>query len=120
MRTPNQIIHLIQRHLTPDLLKPEYQRRLTSRTRPFYGHCYVATESLYYLLGGPASEWTPTYVHHEGSTHWFLVHQRTGEILDVTAAQFHRPPPYQHGLGCGFQKYPSDRTRTLLARLALR
>jgi len=41
-------IKKIQAALTPDLLKAQYR----GSDIPYYGHCYVAAEALYHLLGG--------------------------------------------------------------------
>ena len=44
------VMGLIQKNLTPDLLK---RKKLMFRdeTNKYYGHCYHATQALYYLMG---------------------------------------------------------------------
>ena len=81
------------------------------------GNCYVASEALYHLLGGRAAGWKPATVRHEGAVHWYLVHA-SGLVLDPTAAQFRRPPPYERGRGRGFlTRHPSKRARLLMDSL---
>lgn len=58
------------------------------------GHCYVASEVMYHLLG---AEWQSYHIKHEGLPHWFLKNKNTNEILDVTKDQFKTPVPYENG-----------------------
>lgn len=104
----------IQSVLSQDLLKPEYQ----GSKHCLSGHCYVASEALYHLLGGKEAGWTPHVVQHEGGPHWFLKHG-SGRIADLTAAQFQTPPPYERGREQGFLTYPvpSDRARQVMERM---
>lgn len=75
--------------------------------------CYIASEAAQYILG--AEDWKPCTIRHEGSVHWYLVHRKTGAILDLTVAQFKTVPSYSKGRGRGFlTKQPSYRTRQLL------
>jgi len=85
---------------------------------PLAGHCYVASEVLYHLLGSGAAGWVPQHLRHEGVPHWYLRNRRTGEILDPTAGQFRRPPPHARGRGKGFlTRAPSRRARALIERM---
>jgi hypothetical protein len=82
------------------------------------GHCYVASEALFHLLGGRAAGWVPQFIRHEGQPHWFLRHGHTGEIADPTAKQFKTPVPYEQGVGKGFlTKVPSKRAQALIDRM---
>jgi len=83
------------------------------------GHCYVASEAFFHLTGGPnRSPWRPLHVEHEGQPHWFLKHRVTGEILDLTAAQFGTPVPYDEAQRKGFlTRQPSKRCRVLVSRM---
>jgi hypothetical protein len=102
----------IRASLTPDLLKPEYRHL----TRPYAGHCYVATEAYYHMSGGASSGLKPRVLRHEGSTHWCLA-RPDGELVDLTAEQFETPVPYQTGKHCPFQaSTPSARARELIRR----
>lgn len=107
-----KLITDIQGFLTPDLLSEKWK----CQKHPLQGHCYVASEALYYLL--PDREnYVPMVASYEGGTHWWLKNRKTGEILDVTAEQFD-VPPYHLGRGCGFlTKVPSKRTKILLERI---
>jgi hypothetical protein len=104
------MVDAVVARLTPDLLRPEWR----GRSHPLAGHCYVASEALYHLRGRVD---TPMHVRHEGASHWFL---RTldGQVLDVTAAQFETPVPYEAARGKGFlTREPSMRARTLIERV---
>lgn len=76
------------------------------------GHCYVASEAVYHLLG----RGTPHYVHVGDATHWYLVVD--GTVVDPTSDQFDVEPPYANGRGCGFlTRQPSQRTSAVLGRI---
>lgn len=99
--------------LTDDLRKPEYR----GHECPTAGHCYVASEAMYHLLGGKAAGYTPEQVNHEGSSHWYLRGPK-GEVIDPTADQFKSPPPYDQGRGRGFlTREPSKRAKTVIERV---
>ena len=84
---------------------------------PLAGHCYVASEALFHLLGGYGAGWKARTVRHEGSNHWFLEHPILG-ILDVTAAQYTDPVPYHEARGRGFlTPAPSKRAREVINRV---
>lgn len=96
------------------LRKPQYR----SSPNPLTGHCYVASEALWHIMGGHESGWVPQNVKHEGDQHWYLRHSQTGEILDPTAGQFKTPVPYHQGRGRGFlTKQPSKRAQELINRI---
>jgi hypothetical protein len=81
------------------------------------GHCYVASEALYHLLGGPRGGWTPMFVRHEGESHWFLRDRQTGRVLDPTADPFKGAPDYTKARGKGFlTRGPSQRARVVIKR----
>lgn len=78
----------------------------------------MASEAIYHLLGGQGSGWVPQHMKWEGESHWFLWHYKSGQILDVTARQFKRPPDYTRARGMGFlTKEPSERARSLMSFL---
>lgn len=97
--------------------------RFRGRENPVVGHCYVASEALWHLLGGPESGYTPHCVRHEGETHWYLIGPPGGfyghrHVLDVTAEQFKKPVPYGRGRGKGFlTRKPSKRAREVMRRV---
>jgi hypothetical protein len=111
------LIEKIQTALSPDLLKPEYR----GSDIPLYGHCYVASEALYHVIGGGDSEYTPARARDaEGVVHWWL-ESDGGQILDPTAIQYESrgiEPPYEQGRRAGFlTKEPSRRARVVLDRV---
>lgn len=104
-------------HLSPDLLRPKFR----GSWNPLHGHCYVASEAAYHILG-TQSGWKPMFMHHEGTPHWFLsaeVSGYTGErwTLDLTLRQFQNPPDHRNGVSKGFlTREPSSRARELISR----
>ena len=63
----------------------------------FYGHCYHATQALYYLID---SDELVSYsgTDYRGEKHWWLQHGET--VYDCTAEQYwdvHQNPPYDTG-----------------------
>jgi hypothetical protein len=113
VKTIDQIKQLIISNLTADLLNKKYHPNNNSLA----GHCYVASEVAYHLLGGKAEGWTPQFIKHESQSHWFLKHN-SGFILDITAKQFQSSIDYSQAIGKGFlTKQPSKRARKLLAKL---
>lgn len=120
------LVRRIQAVLSPDLLKREY--RAQNAANPMYGHCYVASDALYHLLGGKDAGYTPMVgVDDDGVRHWWL-RGPDGEILDVTADQYYsvgKTPPYARGKGCGFSsprgeggaQKPGDRALQVMSRV---
>ena len=117
--TNSQVARLeraLTKNLSPDLLTPAWRK---SSTGPLSGHCYVASEAAWHLLGAMDSPWRP-YVGRVGDvTHWWL--QDGDTVLDITLGQF--PQGFNHSLGhkCGFlTREPSKRARILIERSGLR
>jgi len=105
--------HAIIAALSDDLRRPPWR----GSPHPMAGHCYVASEAFWHLMGGPSSGFTPQVIRHEGATHWFLKDTRGG-IVDLTASQFETPVPYDQARGCGFlTRQASQRARTLILRV---
>lgn len=98
------------------LLRPDWRQANEKSGIVSTGFCYVATEALFYLLGGAGSGWKPMCVSTKNGTHWWL--ERNGEILDATFDQFiNALPPYHLGRGCGFQNghaHPSRRATAMI------
>lgn len=115
MRKIHRMVEAVKSHLTDDLRKPQYR----GHENCLAGHCYVASEALYHMLGGAKAGWVPQTIQHEGGSHWYLKHKHSGAIIDPTKDQFATPVPYTNGRGCGFlTKQPSKRTQTVLNRVA--
>lgn len=110
----DDLVQAIRNNLTDDLRKPHYQ----GNPNPMAGHCYVASEALYHLLGGKAAGYKAFTINHEGEPHWFLKDAQ-GNVIDPTADQFTTPVPYDQARGIGFLTgdKPSKRAQTLLSRL---
>jgi hypothetical protein len=110
----NSIAALIAESLTDDLRRPPWR----GSPNPLAGHCYVASEAAWHLLGAASSRWRPTFVKHRGVSHWYLENKDNGEILDITAGQFDEAPDYSSGIGKGFlTKNPSKRAAALLGSI---
>ena len=111
-----RVVSGVKRALTPGLLQEPYRSRvLSGQCDPMTGHCYVASEAAYHLLGGKQRGWVPVFVRHEGSPHWFL-RGPGGQIVDITASQFRTPVPYEKGVAKGFlTRKPSARARLVMA-----
>ncbi len=122
----NNLITKIQKNLSPDLLKGIWKNESPEN---YKGYCYVATEAMYWLLGGPDSQYTPYVIGHkewpevfkQGETHWFLKHKKTGKIIDPTKEQFgNLTIPYDKAKANGMMNYPvggSKRAKILISRL---
>jgi hypothetical protein len=114
-----QFTNLIQDSLTDDLLDANYRKIKEQHpdANEAFGHCYVATEAAYHLLGGKAEGWAPQFVRVAGYPHWYLKHQ-SGFIYDPTASQFKIAVPYHQGKGKGFlTKQPSKRCKQLVRQI---
>ena len=118
------VIRAVQASLTPDLLKREY--REGNRGNPMFGHCYVATEALYYMLREGGLEVYPMHGKDpNGIVHWWL-EDDAGNIIDATADQYFsvgEEPPYERGTRGAFlpSRYrtggPSERARVVIERV---
>jgi hypothetical protein len=72
--TPVKLVSHIQACLTPDLLKPDQRSKLTG-IHPTEGHCAVAAEAAYHLLGGKTAGWVPVVLPRVvlgDNTHWWI------------------------------------------------
>lgn len=126
--TPKEkrLIQKIQRVIEtrPQLLKEPYRSKVQKGAHPHTGHCYVASQALYSLLGAKKAGYSPLCMQHEGGSHWAILREKDGAILDPTVAQFKAIPDYSKGVRKGYchpkQKdksgcfLPDARTRKLL------
>ena len=112
-----ELIKLIVDSLSDDLLKPKY-KSIKNRNK-FTGHCYVATETLYYLIDdNERINYIPARIKINDDNHWVLVNKETNEIYDITKNQFKFPIDYSKIRKCWFlTKTPSKRTLILLNRI---
>lgn len=92
------VMGLIQRNLSDDLLK--HKKLLYPEDRgkvQYYGHCYHATQALYYLMD---TEELVSYSakDYRGEKHWWL--QYEDRVYDATAEQYWtlgKFPPHDRG-----------------------
>ena len=105
--------------LTTDLLKPQWRKRNIESNVNTTGHCYAASEALYYLTGH-SNVWTPQVGKEDnGDTHWWLKNKHTQTIVDPTSTQFTdigKEPPYHLARGNGFMQQ-SNRGLTIMKRV---
>lgn len=109
---------LLRAALTPELLREPYRTWVEQEgAHPVTGHCYVATEALFHLLGGKAAGWAPMHQQHEGGPHWWL-RGPSGEVVDPTVEQCDTPVPYELGRAKGFlTREPSKRAQIVIRRV---
>jgi hypothetical protein len=111
----------IQASLTPDLLRPGYREYVRQHpdAHRFTGHCYVACEALWHL-GAREAGYRPFVAKVNGRTHWWLVRDKGGAILDPTYQQFDPATLAAFraaGRRCGFlTTQPSKRAAKLIER----
>jgi len=108
-----------------DLLKSDYKSYLQ---HPLAGYCYIASECWYHLQDSQEA-WTPHWLSVEwemenltaSMTHWYLVHDESQKVVDLTAEQFDAAPvrpQYSGGTGSGFQTVePSERAQTVIEEI---
>lgn len=113
----NRAMLYVREALTGDLLRPEFA------DLPFpAGHCYVASEALWWLLGGPESGLQPVRVRNPETqvVHWWL-EDEIGVVYDPTVDQFTPSEAiYLHARGVpgGFlTNKPSKRARIVIDRV---
>ena len=111
------LLEKVRANLTADLLKPEYREK--NKTNPMYGHCYVATESIYHLL--KSNNYYPHCARDEdGIVHWWLEDQ-SGQRIDATKDQYtivNKIPPYEKGRKQWFlTNKPSKRSEKLISKI---
>jgi len=107
------VVKAVRSSLSPELLKANQKG---AGTGPLAGHCYVAAQAAYHLLGGSSSGLTPHSAPYRGGTHWWL-EDESGEIVDPTASQWKKAFPYKKGSGRGFlTKDASARAQVVIDR----
>lgn len=115
----NGLIAEVQAQLTQDLLKSEYHEE--NDNNPMFGHCYVASEALYYLLSDKDRYCPARGRDPDGIVHWWLEDVAYDKIIDATSDQYYskgKTPPYDVGKRSGFlTAEPSKRTVVVLNRI---
>jgi len=109
-----KIIKAVKQVLTPDLLKQRYRNK---QNNYLAGHCYVASEAIFHLLGGKEAGYKAMFIKHEGEPHWWLLGPNK-KIIDVTVEQFKTMPNYKKSRCIGFlTKQPSKRAVRVIERV---
>lgn len=107
------LVEVVRSVLTPELLPPEWQ----DHPHRMGGYCYVASEALYYMLGGHEAGLTAKRAPCPGGEHWWVEGQR-GKLIDATADQFGEDFDYSAGVASRFlTAEPSPRAVTILLRV---
>ena len=117
----NLVMSLLKLKLTPDLLShKKLKYRQDKLTNKYYGHCYHATQALYYLMD--TDRLVPmSGEDYRGEKHWWL--QDEDKIYDVTANQYldkKQKPPYNEGKKSkwyGWKQRPHQITLELMKRV---
>jgi hypothetical protein len=105
-------VRIVRSVLTPELLPPEWQ----NHPNPMAGYCYVASEALYYLLGGSEAGLTVKRAPCAGGEHWWL-EGGADKLIDATADQFEQDFAYGEGVASPFlTPEPSPRALKIILR----
>ena len=115
------VIGLIQDNLSSDLLKGKRLKYPSDvLTNRFYGHCYHASQALFYLMD--CDTLIPmSGEDYRGEKHWWL--QDDVKIYDCTADQYiaiGETPPYNTGkksVWYGWKQRPQQITLELMKRV---
>jgi hypothetical protein len=119
-KTISKYIEKIKEFLTPELLNKKYIEQ--NRKNKFYGHCYHATQAMYFLLNTKSLE-KYSGIDYRGEHHWWLQDIKDGSIIDVTAEQYfkvNKQPPYDKGKiksWYGWKQRPHMRSLKLILKL---
>lgn len=115
------VMGLIQKNLTPDLLKhKKLMFRGDSNNNKYYGHCYHSSQALYYLMD-TLELVSMSGEDYRGEKHWWLQHN--DNIYDCTAEQYYdkgKLPPYHNGKKSkwyGWKQRPQQISLDLIVRV---
>ena len=122
--TNAEVIRKVRSVLSDDLLSKKYQYIIELKKKDVStGHCYIAAEALYHMIGGKKSGYASYVARDEDETHWWL-QNKSGQILDPSKQQYTKMglrPPYHNGRACGFlTQKPSKRAKIIMKRIAER
>ena len=108
------LINDIINNLDDSFLKKRYLN--IPNKNKYTGHCYIATEALYYLLpDNERKKYKPAILKVNGDTHWFLYNSQDNIILDPTKNQFNFELDYTKMKNHAFlTTKPSKRTLRLI------
>tara|TARA_E500000318_G_C3384824_1_gene143628 strand:+ start:29 stop:520 length:492 start_codon:yes stop_codon:yes gene_type:complete len=115
------VIGLIERNITSDLIKrKKLMYRDDVKFNKMYGHCYHASQALYYLID--TNQLKPMSAEdYRGEKHWWL--QNGDRIYDATESQYYsvgKLPPHEKGKKSkwyGWQQRPQQISLDLMVRV---
>ena len=116
------VMGLIERNLTSDLLRGRKKLMYPDDvlTNKMYGHCYHASQALYYLMN--TNELVPMSAEdYREEKHWWLQNEK--RIYDCTEAQYYcvgKLPPHDKGKKTawyGWKGRPQQITLDLMVRV---
>jgi len=112
----NELMHTVRSVLSPDLLNKEWAKKIKPNDPIGAGHCYIAAEAVWHLLGGKESGLYPHVISKKNWTHWYLRSKDGLLIVDPTADQ--HDGNYRYGRKCGFlTQKPSKRAAEIIKRI---
>lgn len=143
MLTDKKLKRAIVASLSVELLDKKYRAFLKPSDASVRGHCAVASEAFYHLMGGKEAGLMPAVCGYEvdekgclhfnsaaasdfrHETHWWIQGPKNGKrgagtVIDLTAAQFDFPFPYEKGRHVGFmqpRQKPSKRAQVVIDRV---
>jgi hypothetical protein len=116
------VMGLIERNLTPDLLKGRKKLMYPGDvlTNKMYGHCYQSAQALYYLMN--TDQLIPMSADdYREEKHWWL--QNGERIYDITEGQYYsvgKFPPHHQGKKSnwyGWKQRPQQISLDLMVRV---
>lgn len=110
----SQLTESVKAALTDDVRPQDRPRQ--EGTHELRGHCYVAAQALYFLLGGKEAGYEFRRLVHEDVSHFF-VRSPSGANLDPTAEQFKTPIPYDNSKRSGLWGKPRVATVVVVCRV---
>jgi hypothetical protein len=117
-----RMIKRIQKALSLDLLHKDYAPSPEDYVHACKGHCYIATEAAYYLFAREKG-YVPYVYRYSKGTHWWLVNEANGDIIDPSEPQLGEEQfPYYHlgrrkPMRTNKAKQPSKRCMELMRRV---
>ena len=116
------VMGLIRQNLTSDLLKGRKKLMYPNdlKTNPLYGHCYHASQALFYLMN--TDQLVPMSAEdYRGEKHWWL--QNGDRVYDITEGQYYsvnKFPPHDLGKKSkwyGWKQRPQQISLDLMVRV---
>ena len=112
----DSVIGSIVSNLTPEMVTKKYREE--NKSNKMFGHCYHASQALFYLMDTDVLE-QRTAIDYHCCSHWWLVDKTTEKIYDITADQYYSVdqfPPYpgKKKPWYGWKQRPHQRTLDLM------